>query len=532
LLLFAFDQGPLSSLSISSSSSLKLRVCDVLHFLSQAVFPFKIKENPPKKISMSKLVLSSIVEASAIPPQVILGVEIEPPFESPLLSTSLQNFWGRRWNRRASDILRATAYNPMRSISKRIIGPRWASLPAVFATFVVSGWMHELLYYHITRQFPTWEVTWFFVLQGIFLDIEIFLKKKLVTFRLHRAVSGALALANLAITAGCLSYKQILRNGIDEKIIREFNLNQVQASTPAQMYNVLSFGASGDGKTDNSKAFGDAWNQACSSGKNSVILIPTGTYLLRPIIFLGDKCKGGAAIAFDIKGTLRAPTDNASTIGVDHWISFRHVHRLIITGGGTFDGQGASAWPYNTCAKDPHCPALPVTLRFDFVNKSTINRITSINSKNAHFNIFASHDITIQNVTLSAPGDSPNTDGIKIADSTGIQIFDSNIGTGDDCVAMLPGVENINISNVNCGPGHGISIGSLGGKPNEKNVTHITVRNSNLTGTLCGLRIKTRPLPYSSIVSDLTFENINVNNVTNPILIDQNYCPSHKCKQV
>ncbi|OMP08746.1 Glycoside hydrolase, family 28, partial [Corchorus capsularis] len=171
------------------------------------------------------------------------------------------------------------------------------------------------------------------------------------------------------------------------------------------------------------------------------------------------------------------------------------------------------------------------TLRFDFVNKSTINRITSINSKNAHFNIFASHDITIQNVTLSAPGDSPNTDGIKIADSTGIQIFDSNIGTGDDCVAMLPGVENINISNVNCGPGHGISIGSLGGKPNEKNVTHITVRNSNLTGTLCGLRIKTRPLPYSSIVSDLTFENINVNNVTNPILIDQNYCPSHKCKQ-
>ncbi|OMP04305.1 Glycoside hydrolase, family 28 [Corchorus olitorius] len=294
------------------------------------------------------------------------------------------------WNRRVSDIHRATIYDPAKSVSKRIIGPRWASLPAVFATFVVSGLMHELLYYHITHRFPTWKVTW---------------------------------------------------------------------------------------------------------------------------------------------GTLKAPTDNASTIGVDHWISFQFVQRLIITGGGTFDGQGASAWPYNTCDKDPHCPALPVTLRFDFVNKSTINHITSINSKNAHINIFASHDIKIQNVTLSAPADSPNTDGIKIADSTGIQISDSNIGTGDDCVAMLPGVENINISNVNCGPGHGFSIGSLGGKPNEKNVTHITIRNSNLTGTLCGLRIKTRPMPYSSIVSDLTFENINVNNVTNPILIDQNYCPSHKCKQ-
>ncbi|OMP04303.1 long-chain-alcohol O-fatty-acyltransferase-like protein [Corchorus olitorius] len=155
------------------------------------------------------------------------GVEIEPQFESPLLSTSLQNFWGRRWNRRISDIHRAAVYDPVRSVSKRIIGTRWASLPAVFATFVISGLMHELLYYHITRQDPTWEVTWFFVLQGILVDIEIFLKKKLVEtnkFRLHRAVSGPLALAILAFTAGCLSYKQLLRNGIDEKITGEFNM--------------------------------------------------------------------------------------------------------------------------------------------------------------------------------------------------------------------------------------------------------------------------------------------------------------------
>ncbi|OMO79230.1 putative acyltransferase [Corchorus capsularis] len=264
LLLFAFDQGPLSSSSSSSSS--------LFDFLCQAAFPFKIKENPPKsKSTLSKLVPSSILEASyksallallfysynykqyfpqhvllilyffhtyfviqllfnigAIPAQVLGGaVEIEPQFEAPLLSTSLQNFWGRRWNRRSSDMFRATIYDPVKSLFKPIIGPRWSSLPAVFVTFVVSGFIHEVLYYHITRQFPTWEVTWFFVLQGILVDIEIFLKKKLVEtnkFRLHSAVSRPLALAILALIAACLSFKQLLRNGIDDKIIGEFNM--------------------------------------------------------------------------------------------------------------------------------------------------------------------------------------------------------------------------------------------------------------------------------------------------------------------
>lgn len=86
--------------------------------------------------------------------------------------------------------------------------------------------MHELIYYHIIRKKPTWEITWFFVLQGVLVDIEIFLKKKLVAtekFRLHEAISGPLALANIALTAGWLSYTQLLRNGVDEKVIKEFN---------------------------------------------------------------------------------------------------------------------------------------------------------------------------------------------------------------------------------------------------------------------------------------------------------------------
>ncbi|EOY13859.1 MBOAT family protein [Theobroma cacao] len=125
------------------------------------------------------------------------------------------------------DILRATVYNPARSMSTRVIGPRWASLPGVFLTFLVSGLMHESLVYHLTRESPTWEVTWFFILQGVFVDVEIILKKKLAAtnkFRLHRAISGPLALANIAITAAWLTYAQVVRNSIDQRVIKELNM--------------------------------------------------------------------------------------------------------------------------------------------------------------------------------------------------------------------------------------------------------------------------------------------------------------------
>ncbi|XWS27784.1 hypothetical protein CRYUN_Cryun25bG0010100 [Craigia yunnanensis] len=298
--------------------------------------------------------------------------------------------------------------------------------------------------------------------------------------------------------------------------------NQVQAAT--NLFNVLTYGASADGRTDNSEAFSNAWKQACQNGGNSVILIPSGTYLVHPIVLQGP-CKG--AIAFQVVGVVMAPIDATSRY-LDHWISFRYIDGLRITGGGSFDGQGASAWP---CRRDHSCSHLPVTIRFDFVTNSSIDHITSINSKNFHFNIFASTGIRIEHVNISAPGDSPNTDGIHIADSTDIHVSDSEIATGDDCVSMGPGSKNISITNVHCGPGHGFSIGSLGGSPNEKDVTGVTVRNCTLTGTLNGLRIKTWSPSHSSNVSDLTFEYINVNNVNNPIIIDQNYCPSHKCGQ-
>ncbi|GLT98268.1 hypothetical protein SLE2022_157800 [Rubroshorea leprosula] len=78
----------------------------------------------------------------------------------------------------SSDILRQTIYNPLRHIARRVIGDRWEFLPAVFVTFLISGLMHELIYYHLTHLHPTLESTVFFVMQGILVDVEMVMKKK------------------------------------------------------------------------------------------------------------------------------------------------------------------------------------------------------------------------------------------------------------------------------------------------------------------------------------------------------------------
>nr|VDD09820.1 unnamed protein product [Brassica oleracea] len=172
--------------------------------------------------------------------------------------------------------------------------------------------------------------------------------------------------------------------------------------------------------------------------------------------------------------------------------------------------------------KNPSCPKLAMTMGFAFVNNSRINGITSLNSKMGHFNFFSVHHFNITDVTITAPGDSPNTDGLKFGFCSNINITKTHIGTGDDCV----------VSNVNCGPGHGISVGSLGKNKEEKDVNGLTARDIVFNGTSDGIRIKTWESSASKIlVSKFVYENIQMINVGNPINIDQKYCPHPPCEK-
>lgn len=94
---------------------------------------------------------------------------------------------------------------------------------------------------------------------------------------------------------------------------------------------------------------------------------------------------------------------------------------------------------------------------------------------------------------------------------------------------MVSGSENIDIYNVTCGPGHGISIGSLGRSHEHEYVKGISVRNCSFIDTDNGVRIKTWSPSLYSEASNIVFQDIIMHNPRNPIVIDQQYCPTNNC---
>ncbi|GER48274.1 pectin lyase-like superfamily protein [Striga asiatica] len=291
-------------------------------------------------------------------------------------------------------------------------------------------------------------------------------------------------------------------------------------------FSITDFGAVPDRKTDSSKALESAWQKACQVDGGSV-WVPTGTFFVRKADLNGP-CNGQTL--FEHRGTVIA-SDEPTLGSRDSWIAFTYVDDLTLVGDGTFDGNGAVSWS--------HCHGInvgckqipPYTLKVSYVRNALIGHgLRFVDSKGFHLFIYASDKVHVEQVHIWAPGDSPNTDGVHIALSNNTRITDSIIGTGDDCVSIGDGCTGVNVTGVWCGPGHGISIGSLGKYEGEGNVAEVTLKNCTFDGTENGVRIKTWAQSLSSsVVSGVTVEEIVVKGASNPIIIDQFYCPGGKC---
>ncbi|XVF21090.1 hypothetical protein REPUB_Repub12eG0060800 [Reevesia pubescens] len=139
--------------------------------------------------------------------------------------------------------------------------------------------------------------------------------------------------------------------------------------------------------------------------------------------------------------------------------------------------------------------------------------ITTKDSKQFHVNVLGCENITFQRFSISTPDESLNMDGIHIGRSNGVNVLNSNIKTGDDCISLGDGSKNVKVQGVTCRPGHGISIGSLGKYENEEPVSRILVKDCTIINTMNGIRVKTWPNSHPGEASDMHFEGITMNNV-------------------
>ncbi|XP_074294509.1 polygalacturonase-like [Silene latifolia] len=291
-------------------------------------------------------------------------------------------------------------------------------------------------------------------------------------------------------------------------------------------YNVQSLGGRPNGRTDSSKAFMAAWTSACGSTGRSTILVPSGRFLVRnKIIFSGNRCKSDG-ITFVIKGTILAPSDFRVLGNSGTWLSFENTNGVTLSGG-VFDGQGAGLWACKRF-RNGGCPSGVTTLSFTNSMNIVIDGVTSLNSQLYHIVFNGCKNVKVQGVTISASGTSPNTDGIHVQMSMGVTILNSKIRTGDDCISIGPGTNGLWIEGIHCGPGHGISIGSLGKEQNEPGVQNVTVKTCSFTNTQNGVRIKSWGRASNGFVRNVVFQHLTMVNSQNPIIIDQNYCPGNK----
>ncbi|KAH7578193.1 hypothetical protein ACOSP7_000603 [Xanthoceras sorbifolium] len=273
---------------------------------------------------------------------------------------------------------------------------------------------------------------------------------------------------------------------------------------------------------ENTASLMKAWVQACESDVPAKLLIPQGTYEIGAVNFQGP-CK--RPIIFELLGTVQAARD-VNGYPERTWFHFEEIDSLQLTGSGrgVFDGQGPYFWPHSKCRHNNRCKiTLPSSIKFRRITNSVIHGFTSLNSPAFHMHVISSNNFTAHSLTIIAPDESPNTDGMHISTSCNVKVTNSRIGTGDDCLSVGQGNSDITISHIDCGPGHGISVGSLGKYAHETNVKGVLVTDCTLTNTTNGARIKTWLASPTLKASSITFQNIIMNMVKNPIIIDQEY---------
>jgi polygalacturonase len=283
--------------------------------------------------------------------------------------------------------------------------------------------------------------------------------------------------------------------------------NPTLPTIPTNVFNVTNYGALGNGAKDNTTNIQNAINAASVAG-GGIVEVPAGTFLSGALVLASS-----IDLQVDTGGLLQMLPMGAFPAASNQFIYCKNVHDVAISGGGVIDGQGLAWW---SASSNNSSLSRPLLLQLYSVNRLFIHDITLQNPPYHHCGIRDNGgNVTISNLTESAPGTSPNTDGIDFV-ATNALIENCHINVGDDNIALgsTGPLVGLVISNCAFGTGHGVSIGST----ITSGITNLTVINCSFNGTVNGIRMKCAQ-DASAPITNLNYLNLAMTNVGLPIVI-------------
>ncbi|MEF2965447.1 glycoside hydrolase family 28 protein [Paenibacillus sp. M1] len=300
------------------------------------------------------------------------------------------------------------------------------------------------------------------------------------------------------------------------------------------LYNIADYGAQRDSGVPATDAIAAAIETAGRAGGGTVY-VPAGTYVtgairLRSHIEL--RLAPGAVLSFSTNPD-DYPVVDSRWEGVRRQVHASCIYgedleQVSVTGGGTLDGNGQPWWDkHRNASPELHFPR-PKLISFDRCRRVTIAGVTLVNSPSWTVNPIACSDVTIDNVSICNPADSPNTDGINPESCSNVRIANCHIDVGDDCIAIKAGTEdtkeripceNITITGCTMIHGHG---GVVIGSEMSGDVRNVTIGNCIFKGTDRGIRLKSRR-GRGGTVEDIRVGNVVMEDVICPFIMNLYY---------
>ncbi|MBO5501100.1 MAG: glycoside hydrolase family 28 protein, partial [Clostridia bacterium] len=142
---------------------------------------------------------------------------------------------------------------------------------------------------------------------------------------------------------------------------------------------------------------------------------------------------------------------------------------------------------------------------------------------------YFSQNLSFLDLSVSAPADSPNTDGFDPESCQNVLLLGAHFSLGDDCIALKAGkiymgrryqrpCKHIQIRHCLMEDGHGgMTAGSeMAGGVQDVQVSHCLMRNTDR-----GLRIKTRRgRGKDGIIDNILFDNVRMEKVGAPFTVN------------